>query len=69
MIEDSQIDICYHFPTSQLQIFINAELTTDYYFNPARMVFNQINMVTLAADSYEKWKKRKKSESEDTTTE
>lgn len=67
MIDENQIDICYHFPTTELQIFINGETATNYYFNPARTVFNQINMINVAVEVLDKWKK-KRQKAEDNKT-
>jgi hypothetical protein len=58
-INEEQVDICYHFPTSELEIFIDGTTVTKWHFNPSRTTFNQINMITLAVQAWEKWSKRK----------
>ena len=58
MIDQDQVTIFYEFTTARIQIYINDKKTTDWHFNPARLVFNQITLTTLAIEALSKHRKR-----------
>lgn len=62
MIDNDQVTIFYDFSTSKLQIYINDKQTTDWYFNPSRLVFNQVTLVTLATEALIRFKKKEQQE-------
>lgn len=64
MIDKDQVTIFYDFSTSTLQIFINDKKTTDWHFNPARLVFNQITLTSLAIEALIRFKKKEQLEQE-----
>lgn len=64
MIDDEQVTIFYNFSTSTLQIYINDKMVTDWHFNPARLVFNQITLTSLAIEALIRYKKKEQQDNE-----
>jgi hypothetical protein len=68
MIDQDQVDISFNYPTQELTIFINGVETTHYHFSPTRAVFSIINMIQIAVEVTEKYRKRKAQEEKNETT-
>lgn len=64
-VNDYQVDLCYDFKSCELEIFCDTERIVRWYFVPTRMIYNHMNMITLACEAVEKWEKRKKKEEVD----
>jgi hypothetical protein len=62
MVDDEQVTVFYDFSNSNLQIYINDKKTTDWHFNPARLVFNQITLTTLAIEAITQYRKKERLE-------
>jgi len=57
-IDGFQIDMWYNFERSQLEIYVNGELTTQGNFTPSFKTFNYINLMDVAATTLEKFKRK-----------
>lgn len=58
VIDGFQVDMCYNFQRSWLEIFVDGKLTTQAAFTPSFKTFNYINLMDVATTTIQKHKKR-----------
>jgi hypothetical protein len=61
-IESDQITIDYYHKGAQLQIWINDTCILTATYNPARLTFNYVNLIDIAAKYRDHYYKRKNQE-------